>query len=302
MNDTSRIHDRLSDYTKLLKENVKVVYHPERFSSWERADFQGEDYDESVAYNHRTIFPSEVVIEYDDDDKMINWELAQRVSKKLTQHYIPHSLWTSGNKSTHIHAFFNLSDEYENKMFLKRLIMDYFGQIKHRGTWYEPDKALAGENHLVRAEYGVHEKTGDSKSFVDESAQFPSRNSIPNDVWDTYDDKKDKWQEATDVDMSEMVEDVYESDGFKWLMDSDNLYEVRDGRKRGLFILGNVLRLTKFEDDEQGLKRFLKQWYDDAGGRQLNDRTIEEKVDYWQDRGYTPGHQSVQDLLSDIKT
>jgi len=137
---------------------------------------------------------------------------------------------------------------------------------------------------------------------VDESAQFPSRNSIPNDVWDTYDNKKDSWNQASDADMSEMVEDVYESDGFKWLMDADNLYKARDGRKRGLFILGNVLRLTKYEDDEQGLKQFLKQWYDDAGGRKLNGKAIEQKVDYWQDRGYTPGHQSVKDLLSDIRT
>lgn len=293
---TSRLHTKLEEYKRLTGEDVHVVYHPNKTASWQRATFQGEDYNPDTAYNHRTIYSSEIVLEYDDADRKTNYELAIRASKKMTDENAAHSIWTSGNKSTHIHAFFNFSDA-ENVRYLKRLILKHFGSVKHLGEWYEPDMALASPNHLVRAEYGVHESTGNNKALVDASRYFPQYNSIPVDVWDKYDSNKHDYNNYED---EELVESVANSEAFRWLLDPENVREVGDGRKRGVFILGNIL-WQQTDKSKEDIINFCKEWYREAGGHDYKDSNIRNALQSnFQRGGYTPGYLYLNDYLSDI--
>jgi len=293
----SRLHKRLTDYYELTGEDIQLVYHPTQQSSWERTTFTDEKYDEEKAYNHRTVFTSEVVLEYDDGDKKLNYDLAMRASKKMTQEHIQHAVWTSGNKSTHIHAFFNFSDA-ENIRYLKRLILQFFGNVKHLGTWYEPDMALTSPNHLIRAEHGIHEKTQQRKAFVDKSRYYPRHNSIPEEVWTEYDTTKDDISSFEDNE--ELVESVAESDAFRWLLDPSNIREIGDGKKRGVFVLGNILYQATDKSDED-IINFCQEWYEAAGGRDYKEKDIRQTLEAnFQKGGYTPGFMFIGDLMSDI--
>jgi len=294
---TSRIHEQLTKYEdRLGSTEVYVVHHPDAYSSWARAVFNGENYDEGTAYNHRTIRPQEVIIEYDDGDRKTNYDLAMRASRKLSAHNAAHSVWTSGNKSTHIHTFFNFSDA-ENVRFLKRLLFKFFGTHKHRGKWYEPDMALSSPDHLIRAEFGVHETTQNHKSFVDKTAHFPQYNSIPEEVWEEYDTTDPS---MNDFDDEELVESVANSEAFKWLLDPQNVKEIGDGRKRGTFILGNILWQAT-DRDKEDIINFCQEWYEEAGGRKDRLRTIKNQLESnFELGGYTPGYLYLSDYLSDI--
>jgi len=296
MDDTSKLHGRLEDmYTELL-EPVNVVYHPDSDASWSRAEFQGSRYDKTTPYNHRTIFRSEVVLEYDDASKRLNYKLAKRASRKLYGDYISHSMWTSGNKSTHIHILFDMS-EVDDVRLMKRTILAEYGCTKHRDQYYKPDMALASPNHLVRAEWGVHEKTGDCKRLIDEDIGFPELEYIPEHIQETYEERLNDVQ--YDRDVQGLAKNVLESDGFQWLLKPSNMKEVGDGRKRAVFILGNVLREATSDDDDDVIE-WVQDWYRKAGGHDYSDGQIQQiLLNNFQD-DKTPGFPYLNELLSDI--
>jgi len=299
MKESSDIHKRLLAYQHELREPVRVVHHPNEDSYWKRAEFGSPSYDRTTPYNHRTVFPSEIVIEYDNEDKRLNYKLAQRVIRKLANDGISYSMWFSGNKSTHIHAFFDMQQP-ENRRVLKRSILLKYATIHHRGTKYKPDLNVASQNHLIRAEHGVHESTGRQKSFIDEHVSFPKINRVPMHVWEYYNDYMKEHQVGSDDYDEDLVDAVAQHDGFKWMLNPENVKSAGDGRKRGLWFITNILRWTKYQDQPEKLKNFVKWWYKEAGGRKYSEHDIEQKVDASLEKDYTPGFRFMNELLSDM--
>lgn len=297
--ETSKIHKRLLSYQHELREPVNVVYHPDDDSWWKRAEFGSPEYDPTIPYNHRTIFPSEIVIEYDEPDKRLNYKLAQRVIDELDRDGHSYSVWFSGNKSTHIHLFFDLQRP-KNRRVLKQTILHHYGTVHHRGERYKPDMSVASPNHLIRAEHGVHESTQQNKRFLDEHSMFPRLNRVPMKIWDKFNEYMDEHDVDSDTYDEELVEAVTKHDGFKWMLNPENVREAGDGRKRGLWFMVNILRWTKYEGEPDKLKDFAKWWYREAGGRAYSDYEIEEKVDASLDKDYTPGFRFMNELLSDM--
>jgi hypothetical protein len=170
----------LNKYIKYQKE-INLVYRPTLNDGWgDRCQFLDTSYIPTKKYNHRSILRNEIVIEFDDEDKATNKRYTDAVCKKLDKDNIHYSKWDSGNKSYHLHFFVDISNA-KNLTLLKKTVMRYYTE-----GIAVCDMRVASDNHLIRAEYGIHEKTGKHKHKLMETRMFPEISRLPQDVWDKY--------------------------------------------------------------------------------------------------------------------
>ena len=284
--------DTLTTYLNKLMEIQDVFYlcyRPTLDSGWSnRCVFLDEKYSPMLPYNHRTILDNEVVIEFDNDDVQRNLVNAELVTKKLIKGKIKYSMWSSGNKSFHVHCF--IKANVGNMSMIKKAFMRWATQ----GLDDKPDMQLA-TNHLIRAEYGVHEKTGKFKTRIRESANYPLLCDLPKEVWESYLGEKEKYVKRR---MTQATSDISESEVVKKLLDTTYIQdELKDGRERIVFCLANVL-CVKYEKQE--LIDLLWNWYTYAGGKDLSFYQVKYKIDRaYRDR-YTITERYLNELLEDI--
>jgi hypothetical protein len=294
------VHDYAKKLYETTGEKTTLVHHPYKNSYWNtRHIYLGEEYSEDIPYNHRTILPSEVVIEYDEDDSQLNYDLAMRASAALNRDKKLHSIWHSGNKSTHIHALFDFHQARSLRV-LKRLVMKYYGETKMRGETYLPDLQLAGNNHLIRAEGGKHESTQKNKCLLSEDVCYPSQNSVPKAVWESY---NEDMREMAQKDFSEYTSDLLEHPGMQWLLDGDNLQELEDGRRRLLWVVFHTVKNSGEIKDKEDMTHFLRDWnkYSTSRGEKpYSDSEIQRMVRQQWNKDYTPGERYLNDILRDI--
>jgi len=259
-------------------------------SSWsDRCNYREDNYSATKAYNHRMTLDKEVVIEFDEPNPEDNLKVAEEVIKRFRKDGINYSMWFSGSKSYHVHAFFDLK-EARNTRLLKSVIMRYYC----RELSFKPDLQMAGK-HLIRAEYGINEKTGKYKERIRQSSGYPKINNIRNEVWDKY-HKEMKW--LMKASMSRTVNDLSESTHIKQLLDTTYFNDyLKDGRTRIIFVLANVLK-GKYE--KRQLVELLQKWYHYTSGSKLTDGQIAYQVYSAYKTDKSPGITYILQLIKEI--
>lgn len=272
-----------------IQEEIALVYRPDEESKWgNRCFYLGEGYNPNTAYNHRRILRNEVVIEFDNPDKKENLRLAQGVSKELKEIGVDHAIWFSGNKSYHVHCLLDMGAA-TNTAGVKRCFM------RHVCKEALPDLQLAGDNHLIRAEWGVHEKTGKKKELIYRMQNYPRVSRIPPRVWVEY--YQERRQAAFNAVSSNVK--IKEHPGFKFILESAEFKESDDGRKRALYLLTNVLK-EDYREKKEELVKLLQDWYRYTGGRGLTDREVAQTVNYQWDKPYRISERYLNEFLESI--
>ena len=275
-----------------IQENILLVSRPNIDSSWsDRAIYLEEDYSPHKHYNHRSILLNEVVIEFDEDEIKRNRLLADIVSKRLSSYGFRWTKWYSGNRSTHIHTFIDYGN-VTNLRMLKRCFIRFFSN----DLGVLPDLQMASNNHLIRAEYGIHEKTGNKKTLISSSGDFPKLVRPPDEVWSLYYTEQKRISSAK---LTRDLTDLEAHSGFKYILNSDKFRASDDGRERALFILIHVLK-PKYKDKKDELTKFLQEWYRYTSGTKLSEKQIENKVNYHWNRNYNIGTTYINELLESI--
>lgn len=287
----------IANLTGILKVLAKVqpeimlVYRPTEKNSWvDRCFYLGEGYVEGKKYNHRSILKNEVVVEFDEKQLKKNKAYANTVKNRLKKDGIKSVSWYSGNKSVHLHFFIEVGD-VSNLQLLKKTVMKYYCK-----NLIKPDLRLASDNHLIRAEYGVHERTGRYKKPIKWSSGFPIIYKLKQEIWDEYFIQYNiVLKRKTTVD----VKDLETHPGMKLVLSSETFRRFEDGRERALFMLIHVLK-QKYKDDKQGLITFLQDWYRYSGGTQMSRHQIRCKVVYHWDKTYNFGVTYLTELLESV--
>ena len=279
----------LNKYYEIQKD-IPLCYRSSEKAWWnDRCLYLDEKYSDTKKYNHRMILQQEVVIEFDTENHEDNFKYVDTISKRLIKEGIKYSLWHSGNKSYHLH-FFVSTKQATNIRLLKKSIMRYFSE----GLPVLPDLQLAG-NHMIRAEYGKHEKTGKNKNLIRQSHGYPKLCELPQGVWNRYRDEMEKVQKWR---MSMSVNDLADSKIIKELLDTTNFDKLGDGRERIVFVLSNIL-YTKY--DEKELVQLLTDWYKYTNGRKLSRGQIAYKVRRAYKKPYKISERYILELLEELK-
>lgn len=268
------------------------MYRPNKTKGWaERCFYLDENFSSHIPYNHRSILLNEVVIEFDEEDKQKNKELSDSVARRLTEDGYAWSKWYSGNKSTHLHTFIDFGD-VSNLALLKKCFMRYYSQ----GLGITPDLQLASNNHLIRAEYGIHEGTGKKKTLISSNGTYPTLNRPSQGVWELYRKEQAK---ISKMRITNDLKDIEKHVGFNHILNSDKLRTSDDGRERAMFVLIHVLK-GKYTNRKQEFISFLQQWYKYSSGRKLSPDQIARKVHYHWNRNYTITQRYLNELMESI--
>lgn len=270
------------------QEKILLVYRPSLKHSWaDRCFYLGDDYDQEKQYNHRLILLNEVVIEFDDDNPQVNEEYAYKVSTRLKQDKIAHTMWDSGGKSIHIHFFINPKTVGSIRL-LKKVVMRHYTE----GLPIKPDMRLAVDSHLIRAEYGLHEKTGRRKRPIYKGRDYLKDNVLPMAVWQKYASARTTTiKRKTSKDMTDSCVCL------KHLASAEQFRENQDGCERALFILLHSGLTSKYSMSD--LEDYLWDWYKYAGGYKLNEQQVRGKVRYHYHKNYGT-YSMIVELLEDL--
>lgn len=274
-----------------LQENILLCYRPTLKHSWaDRVLYLSKEYNPYKEYNHRTILDCEVIIEYDTEDVEENERLVRIVGKRLQDDEVSYSLWNSGNKSTHLHFYIN-HREAKNLRLLKNCLIRHYT----KGLPL-PDMKLAGK-HMIRAEYGVHEKTGLRKTAIYKSRNYIKKHDIKEEVWNYY---IREMKRVTQAKLTRNVNDLVNCEEVKLILDTVKFREYDDGRERALFMLIHLLKNSY--DTKEELTSFLQSWYKYSSGRKLSDGDIRRKVSYHYNREYNIGKGYIQEFLDELQS
>lgn len=272
-----------------IQEQIVLVSHPSRDSWWnDRCLYKGENYDKNKHYNHRTMLQNEIVIEFDDDNKQLNKKYADVVFDRLRTDGIRAAKWYSGNKSTHVHCFVNLRG-VRNRSLFKKVFMRYYTKDLPL-----PDLRLAADNHLIRAEYGVHEDTQVPKKLISKDPRYPWICDVKQEVWDEYSKQVGIVAKRR---MTMAVNDLGDSELIKTLLDSENIKVASDGRERILFVLIHTL---KHKHTQEELTKILVEWYRYSSGYKLSEAEIVRKIRYHWNRNYNITPNYVLELMEEL--
>jgi hypothetical protein len=298
----------LNKYYK-MQDKIVLVNRKNPNDNWsDRCLFLDEHYSAHKPYNHRSILNNEIVIEFDYDDPEFNASMIRRVVERLNKDNITYAKWKSGNKSTHLHMFIEVGD-CGNIPLLKNVVMRYYGTFYKTkdGKIHEekpeeeyikilPDLRLSAQNHLIRAENGLHETSGNKKTLLTTCGKFPEINPLKKEIWERY--SLQQKINASRALMSHQNNDELKKK-MKIILDSTEFRNYNDGRERALFILIHYLK-ESYKDKKQDLITYLADWYRYSGGHKMSKQDIERKVSYQWHRSYRIDNM-VDELLESIQ-
>jgi hypothetical protein len=273
-----------------IKPNFLLVYRESRKSNWaDRAIYQTEYYNKEKLYNHREIFPNEVVIEYDNKTKCINELYTKIITKRLKKNKILYDLWYSGNKSIHIHTFWDIPEVKYLSLLKKAIMFELTDGLQH------PDLRLSSDGHLIRAEYGLHESTNKNKSPMKHNSRLLVFNKITKEIWDRYNILT---SELLHRKVTTTSSNIKEHPAFKIIFNPESFKEVDDGRERAMFFLLQVLK--KDYTTPNDLFVFIYEWYKYSGGYKLSKDEIKRKVKYHWNKDYNLGVNYLENLVKEL--
>jgi hypothetical protein len=274
-----------------IKESFLLVHRLNRNSNWaDRALYGSEYYDKEKLYTHREIFPNEVVIEYDNKSKGLNETYAKIISRRLNKHRISYDMWFSGNKSIHIHTYWDIPEVKDLPLLKKAIIYVLTNGLN------DPDLRLCSEGHLIRAEYGIHESTQNNKTPLKHNSRLLYFNKIKPEMWERY---NIMFSERLLIKTIENPTAIKEHPAFKIIFNPESFKEVNDGRERAMFFLLQVLKhdYKNYND----LFIFIYDWYKYSGGFKLTKEQIKHKVKYHWNKDYNVGVRYLETLADELK-
>lgn len=261
------IKEYLDYYSEI--QPIEVVYRPNQRVDWGR-NRKIYDGNCNYEYNHRSILDCEVVFDFDDGKYDINLAVAKEVMSKLDEDEISYQAWNTGNKGIHIHILFEDLNKAKDLSLMKRTI------LKHYAWGKNIDYQLSGK-HLVRMEFGIHEKKRDSyKSCLSGEGATIKINRIPIKIWTEYTQAV-----LSQINRKVKVENP-EIEGIVKDIISCKIV-LRDGRKNMLWFLIHQL---KGKMDQDKVMDTLISWYHYQGGTELTDEQIRRQVRYQWDKTY----------------
>jgi len=151
------------------------IYPSEEFSEYFK-------YAHSMQPGHREIFQDELVIEGDLPKRQDNLKNSKWIEERLAGLNLTYKKYYSGSKSYHFHLFFPELLNYERKEIpqIKERILRYITQCSSASNSCKDCKMdtcklrVQGidlqlmKNHLIRLEYGIHNKTDRRKILIKE--------------------------------------------------------------------------------------------------------------------------------------
>ena len=280
----------LERYRKIQPE-IMLVYRPTLKSSWaDRCIYKGEGFNSKKLYNHRNILRNEVVIEFDENAPKKNKHYASVVASRLKKDGLKYITWKSGNKSIHLHLFIDIKD-VKNLPLLKKVIMRHYCD-----NLIKPDLRLASDNHMIRAEFGIHEKTQKKKSLIKQCRGYTELQQLSNVIWEKY---RQSFRTVLRRKLTIDVTEITEHPAYKFIITSEEFRAADDGRERALFMLIHTLK-PKYKEKQNELIKFLQDWYKYSGGTQLSPSQIGNKVKYHWNKQYTFGLTYLMDLMDEL--
>lgn len=242
----------IEEHYKKLK-GVRIAYHYAQNSWWKYE--VTDEWNDSVPYNHRDVLPNEVVLDLDYEDYAENERHAKDIKKRLVQTGLLGSVWRTGGKGIHIHLFFKGLDRTKEKSLIKNIIADYI----LLGLSCRVDRQLMG-NHLVRMEYGHHEKALPEEKFKEpiESKNHFYENDVPQECWDLYEKKIVAFAIRRLRWANKKIPYHYETPACVKFISSDEFGKNRDGGKRALFVVASYYHALPDEELAELLLRYNK--------------------------------------------
>lgn len=235
-------------------------------------------------YNHRCILDDELVIEFDNPDPTKNGNCAGMVVNKLKKAGVEYSVWSSGGKSVHVHCHFDISKDYKDLKLIKRMLMEAL--VKDLGC--HPDYQLCVRRHLIRAEFGFHEKSGLYKSRIMETPNYPKLATVPKAIKEAYEITTKAREIAPKPKLLNVAHPLV-----KLVLGSHN---IKDGRKQLMWRLVNIL---KQDYTQEQVLFMLNSWYKNNNGTELKERDIKKLVEYHWNRTYSITERSFAQVLKD---
>ena len=265
-------------------EPIMLLYRPAATSNWaDRCMLFDKKYSPFKQYNHRSVLNNEIIIEFDHDDKDVNKKATLEVLKRLRDDGIAYSYWDSGNKSFHVHTLVDIPEDVNRKYFKKAFLQAYT-----EGLEVKPDYAVCNNNHLIRAENGVHEKTGRHKTLIRNTEGYPTISCPPRRVVERY----NLLCAAAKSYKPRASGSVRDSPQIRWILDNG----VRDGRTRALFILAQALR---GHHSEAEIVSMLQDWYAKTGGSMSRSKVAYEVRRHLKTE-YSLSERYVNEFLEEI--
>ena len=319
----------LNTYLKMYSEFQKDITLVSRESgtTWwgNRVKYLDDDYNSSKFpfYNHRSVLDCEVVIEYDNPDKSLNFRFIKKAEELIKRDGLDYAIWFSGGKSYHLHIMMNFKNASRLSL-IKKTVIRYYGTFyingrnhivsqfdyngfsdvkKDKYVRMLPDLRLSDNNHLVRAEFGLHEGSGFHKGLIRKTPTYGDSLSVVSSViWQSY---ADKVTAVIKRQVSIGVGNVIDSPEVKLLLSTTNFKQYGDGKKRVLFILINLLKKTVYNPEglygKSELVDFLWDWYKYVGGYELTKNSISGMVGYYWSRDYSRmGIGYIREVLEEI--
>lgn len=284
MTDRTTLLEYLTAYSHWQPDILLVSRKSSTAGFGNKALFNTTAFDPMEHYNHRNILDNEIVIEFDNPDPTKNGNCAGLVVQKLKNAGIDHSVWSSGGKSVHVHCHFDLA-EYKDLKLIKRMIIEAL--VKDIGC--EPDYQLCVRRHLIRAEFGMHEKSGLFKKRIMETVNYPKLAKVPQAIKEAYDIVMTAKSIAPKPKCLNAAHPLVIK-----VLDSRN---IKDGRKQLMWRLINIL---KQDYNKEQVLFLLYSWYKSNNGKDLSERDIKKLVDYHWNRTYTITEYSFKQVLKDL--
>ena len=155
---------------------------------------------------------------------------------------------------------------------------------------------MAANNHNIRLEYGIHEKTKRNKSLVRQRSDYPRICKLPTEVWDKYSERVRKILTNKLINKTKGLD---EHPLIKWMLSTPNIRQTDDGRERSLFVLIHVLK-SKYKEKKGEFIRFLQDWYRYSGGTKLSGWAIQCKINYHWEREYHISNTYLNNLVYEL--
>lgn len=280
---------------------VYALYRP---SKWKIYPDDVTKQEEETLINHREIFPDELVFDLDLKDAIELKKQSDYLKERLKKFQIQYVAWNSGGKcskeniANHFHTIFPELMEVEpdkRKIWKDELYKFVLGTHL---TTSKCDLQLSSR-HLIRAEFGKHERTVNYKSLIEEyRLPIEKPNKIP-ETWkysiqDTI--KKMNEQKTSKVEKRSANVEIFPCVAYFLSLDFGSL---QDGRSRALAILCNFFYKSL---GDKGINA-VKEWNDYKLNRYFSEDKINvqfNSIKRMVESGRNFGCTYTKKLLSDL--
>lgn len=297
------------------KGEIRVAYvNNGKFSEWIPYFKWGKNFDHVLFEEelHRDLLPYELVFETDYDRYEDNFEAARKIARMLQAHGVIPNIYYGGNKSVHIHWFFDMKnltkvpeelqkevvDKFKHKyLFIRKFNSFLFETVQQWLPDIKLDSQIVPGKHLIRCELSKNKlgyKTFIGYDYKDISSIPPIRNfenglrpelgeiKFSSTLHDElllreflkWESKNKSKSRHSNVDLSEFVsKDLINSDIVKFF-ESQQFFDIGDGCKRALFALTGIYKRALPYD--VALQKLL--WWNDHIHKPFNRNEIEYRL------------------------